>query len=434
LKTATFALVALFTACAHDRTHAPALRPAPATTSRAGSSPDAPVEETSLRFVENDYVGALAQARTRHVPLFVDAWAPWCHTCLSMRAFVFPDPGLRPLWKRFVWLSLDTERDENAAVVARLAPSVLPTLYVIDPASERVTLAWPGSLTASELLTLLGDAAIGAGPDGPLAVDAQVARLSEEKRLPECVTAGADAAPRMPPGSAVADVVRAAIGCAEDLAKDAPERARLPELAELGERIASDRAQPILADDRSDLYDYVVFAWQELGRKDDARRLALAWATFLEGEAAAAPNPAARAVFDAHRLRAYLALDEPEKAVPMLEQSERDFPGDYNPPARLAAALMALKRTDEALAASQRALGRAYGPRRLNLWSLQADILVARGDRRGAADALRAALAYGASASLTRSYPKQLESLRRRLAGLDGGPDATPVDGAPPRK
>ncbi len=30
-----------------------------------------------LPFVENDYPAALAQARARHVPLFIEAWAPW---------------------------------------------------------------------------------------------------------------------------------------------------------------------------------------------------------------------------------------------------------------------------------------------------------------------------------------------------------------------
>ena len=34
--------------------------------------PDAP-----LHFMEDDYTGALESARTRQVPLFVDAWAPW---------------------------------------------------------------------------------------------------------------------------------------------------------------------------------------------------------------------------------------------------------------------------------------------------------------------------------------------------------------------
>jgi hypothetical protein len=32
---------------------------------------------TSLPWVEDDYGKALADAKTRHVPLFVEVWAPW---------------------------------------------------------------------------------------------------------------------------------------------------------------------------------------------------------------------------------------------------------------------------------------------------------------------------------------------------------------------
>ena len=31
----------------------------------------------ALSFIEDDYPRALAEARARKVPLFVDAWAPW---------------------------------------------------------------------------------------------------------------------------------------------------------------------------------------------------------------------------------------------------------------------------------------------------------------------------------------------------------------------
>ena len=30
-----------------------------------------------LPFIENDYAKAVARAKTKNVPLFVDAWAPW---------------------------------------------------------------------------------------------------------------------------------------------------------------------------------------------------------------------------------------------------------------------------------------------------------------------------------------------------------------------
>ena len=30
-----------------------------------------------LPFIDNDYAKALAQAKKKNVPIFVDAWAPW---------------------------------------------------------------------------------------------------------------------------------------------------------------------------------------------------------------------------------------------------------------------------------------------------------------------------------------------------------------------
>ena len=64
----------------------------------------------------------------------------------------------------------------------------------------------------------------------------------------------------------------------------------------------------------------------------------------------------------------------------MLEASERDLPDDYNPPARLAAAYKAMKRYDDALAASDRALAKAYGPRKIGILQTRADIYTAQGD------------------------------------------------------
>ena len=36
-----------------------------------------PAVAAGLKFIENDYSAALAEAKTRHVPIFVEAWAPW---------------------------------------------------------------------------------------------------------------------------------------------------------------------------------------------------------------------------------------------------------------------------------------------------------------------------------------------------------------------
>lgn len=379
-----------------------------------------------IEFVENDYARALAEARARRVPLFVDAWAPWCHTCLSMREYVFPDPAMQRFARRFVWLSMDTERDANAQTTERLAVHVLPTLFVIDPMTEKPVLSWPGSLTAPELAGLLEDAerAVQRGEpsamlQGQVAIDALVTKLMTDHRSAECAATAADRAPHMQPGTALADVLRAGLSCAQDLPKDAPERARrLGDLATLGDRVAADLSQPILADDRSDLYNYVVSALPDLGRIDEAKRAAQSWAAFLEDRATHAPTPSARAVFDAHRVLAYIAIGEPQRAMPMLEQSARDFPSDYNPPARMANVLLEMKRYDDALAAVRRALSLAYGGRKLRLYSLEADILVAKGDSSAARQALAEALDYSKTLPLTGGYPKLRDAIEKRLGGL----------------
>ena len=82
--------------------------------------------------------------------------------------------------------------------------------------------------------------------------------------------------------------------------------------------------------------------WKATGRwgtRPARRRWPTEWLTFLEGEAAKAPNPDARAVFDSHRMAAAMVLGDPMRVVPAIEQSEKDLPSDYNPPARLANAL-----------------------------------------------------------------------------------------------
>ena len=78
----------------------------------------------------------------------------------------------------------------------------------------------------------------------------------------------------------------------------------------------------------------------------------------------------------------------------MLQRSEKDFPKDYNPPARLALVYLKLKRYDDALAASDRALALVYGPRKLRVFAVRADIQAAMGNAAAARKTLEDALAY----------------------------------------
>ena len=431
-------------------------RPGPtATTTATTGVSAAPAAATGgITFIEDDYPRALAEAKKKGVPLFVDAWAPWCHTCVSLRAYVLHDPALEVASSKFVWLSIDTERESNAAFLKQYPMQFWPTLWVIDAATEKPAMKWPGSLTTPELITLLDDAADAVknkstGGDAGMALLRGDQAVAEGKRddaikaYREALAAAPAAWPRrartvdslvtqlaigddaaclalaeaelakLPPGTNATNVAVGGLGCATKLpAAEPPAGAAL---ADTVEKMAKDRSLKILADDRSGLFDGLNDWLGERGKPAAARRAdnARAWATFLEAEAKAAPSKEARVVFDAHRQLAYLALGEHEKALAMLTESEKDFPADYNPPARLAKTYLEMGRLDDALAAVKRALGLAYGPRRLRIHHLEAKILSKKGDRAGAKRALAEAVKEGSSMTLTGSYAKTFESIRK---------------------
>ncbi len=414
-------------------------------------------EAFALPFVENDYAQALALARERGVPLFVDAWAPWCHTCLSMNAYVFADPQLAPLADRFVWLSIDTEREENADFLARHPMQVWPTLFVIDPREEHAVLRWAGSATVPQLQALLedGERAAHGGAEGADALLARADRLyaaRDAKGAAEVLAETLEHAPQRWPrrSRAVESLLMAKAfggadpqGCAETALSELP---RLPRTASwanvamlglycslkvpasdawraqavqpLEARVRDALAPPPIAiapDDRSGLYDVLASARQAAGDEAGMRAVAREWLDFLEAEAAKATSPEARAVYDTHRMSAAQLLGEPERAVAALEQSSRDLPDDYNGPARLAVVLLSMGRLDEALVASDRALALVYGPRKVRVLNDRGDILLARGDEAAARAAFREAQALGESLPASQRPAREIERAKGKL-------------------
>ena len=436
----------------------------PEVRSAAASNNEAPTNEArkneateALPFVHDDYARALAEAKRTKRPIFVDAWAPWCHSCLSMRAYVLTDPSLAPLADQFVWLAIDTEKDSNAAFVSRFTNRVWPTLWVVDAEKESTVLRWEGTATAPELVTLLatvreggrgaqaaeatmtflranqaasrgdvveaekgyrsvlGDAQF---PERARALEALVGLLASKNDHAACAELAVTEAPRMAPGTSRATLLATGLSCAREGKRDAD----ITKLAEAVERAAMDPDPRTIADDRSALFEELVETKKERGDAAGAKATARAWASFLEQAASRAPTKQARAVFDPHRLSAYLAAGEPERAVPMLVESERDFPDDYNPPARLARAYLDEKRLDDARAAIDRAGARVYGPRSLRVFDLAADIAKARGDVASERAALEQGLARTTHVVLNENQKKLRASLERRLHELPRSP------------
>ena len=378
-----------------------------------------------------------------------------------MKAFVFTDESLRAEAGRFVWLAIDTEKEQNAPVQEKYPIDAWPTFLVVDPKDERVALRWVGSATVAQLRKILDDGrlAVTGSPSGGNAdaAFASAERLYAARDFPAAAKAFQEslrlAAPSWPRYSRAIESLLFALSKAGDCATSLEvARAALPRLRETpsvltiaatgldcaqqapatdparGERIAFFEkaareaiASPKVlaaADDRSGLYAVLVEARKDAKDEAGARKTAAEWALFLEGEAARAKRPEARTVFDSHRLGAYMEMGEPQRAIPMLEASERDFPGDYNPPARLAAAYKEMKRWDEALAATDRALARAYGPRTLLILRTRADIQSARGDKAGERATLERALKTAEGLPAGQRSERMIAAVRQRLDAL----------------
>lgn len=104
----------------------------------------------------------------------------------------------------------------------------------------------------------------------------------------------------------------------------------------------------------------------------------------------------------------------------MLAPSERDFPDDYNPPARLPTAYPAMKEYEKALAASEPALTRAYGPRNLSIYNRRADIYVALADPNAAKKTLEETLQYARKLPPLQVKKETIAAPEKHLSGISG--------------
>ncbi|HEX9163039.1 MAG TPA: thiol reductase thioredoxin [Thermoanaerobaculia bacterium] len=373
-----------------------------------------------------------------------------------MRAYVFSDKSLERYAGRFVWLSVNTEDEKNAAFLAKYPIPAVPTLLVLDPRGEKIVNRYVGGATVGQLTKLLDDTLRKSGTSADaivatadkLASDgkhAEAAKLYEQalakapkgwrrygrtaesllfslSTIPDnerCANEAVDLLPRLGHTTSWANVAASGLGCASELDAKNPHRGELMVRLEKPTRQALDDPKLDLSgDDRSGLYIALIGARDAVKDTEGAKKLKQDWAAFLENAAAEAKTPEQRAVYDSHRLSAYIDLGTPEKAIPMLEQSERDFPEDYNPPARLAFAYKATKEYDKALAASDRALAHAYGPRKLLILRQRADIYTAKGDKDSAKKTVTEALAYAKRLPKEQVRQTTIAALEKKLNEL----------------
>jgi tetratricopeptide (TPR) repeat protein len=351
-----------------------------------------------------------------------------------MRANVLTDARLVKLAGRFAWLDIDTERPANFAFVEQYPIDAWPTVYVIDPATERVLLRWVGAANAAELEKLLGDAertfrkertdaageamargaalaaerhhadaarafsdALAAG--GPRwaersrAADAMLQALAMAGDEQACAGAAAELLPKLEQGPAFARVAAAGLGCAVGLEEPASREPAI-RAVEPWARLALG-LKGVLADDKLGLYDALHQARKALGDEPGAKRVAREWLAFVEDESRRAKTPLARSAVDGARLSAALALGEPQRALPALRASAKALPDEYFAQSYQAVCALEAGENQEALEAARRAVKLAEGPRKVRVMTVEAQALKALGEEEEARAALEAAIAHG---------------------------------------
>ncbi|MBI2213682.1 MAG: thioredoxin family protein [Acidobacteria bacterium] len=417
--------------------------------------------KSSINFMHDDYAKALKEAKAKNVPLFVEAWATWCHSCRSMQAYVFPDPKLVPYGSKFIWVGIDIDKAQNAAIKKKFVIEGVPSFFIVDPADDSVALRWLGSATVPQLMEILDDGANAVAKKGEQRVDKALAKadklyaagknaeasvayqdalakapkgwsrygrttesllfaLQSSGQYGTCVARASREYPKFKNSSSAMNIAALGLDCALSLGNDVVQRAADVAKFEGIAREAMDNSRVVVAaDDRSGLFITMMGARSDAGDTAGAKAIAKEWAAFLEREASKATTPEARAVFDSHRLSAYIELGEPERAVPMLEQSAKDFPDDYNPPARLAATYKAMGKFEDAVRFADLALSRAYGPRRLTIFRTKSDAQTGAGDMEAARSTIEAAIAEAEAFPEGQRSDRTIAALKDKLASLD---------------
>ncbi|HET9620762.1 MAG TPA: thioredoxin family protein [Kofleriaceae bacterium] len=422
-----------------------------------------------MPWIADDLPAALACGAARKLPVVVDLWAPWCHTCLSMKSTVFTDPSFKPEADKFVFVALDTDKEVNAAAVGKYPPSAWPTFYVIGPDKasgqpETVLARFVGAASVAQFHTfldagrkaqdggaagadarLLGseraiavkdlataeqelDAALGQAPADwprrPEALRALISTKSKRKDLAGCVALAGARMDDTGNAAAATDFLVIGLHCADKLEKDDPAaadkiKALRAQAATRLAKLADDPAAAMSIDDRSDALATLREAQDALGRHDDAKATALRQRALLDDAAAKTTTPMAAMTYNWQRAEVYAYLGVPLEIVPALEKSAKDLPTEYDPRARLGWVYLKADKLPEAAKWTDEALALVYGPRKARLIAQRTEIAVKQHDAATERKMRGELVALWQNMPAGQADPEALDKAKQELAALE---------------
>lgn len=93
-----------------------------------------------IKFVEENWAKARAEAKKQNKLIFLDAYTSWCGPCKMLKRNTFPDKEAGEFFnKNFINVALDMEKGDGPAVAQTYQVNAYPTLIITNADGNLIT-------------------------------------------------------------------------------------------------------------------------------------------------------------------------------------------------------------------------------------------------------------------------------------------------------